>query len=463
MIKTADCVRPQPRTLTLHSRIGRSMTIYQVQPTRGIFIDRHDAGQRLGMALTKFAPEHPLVLGLPRGGMPVAHEVASVIGADLDVLVVRKIGAPGNPEFAIGAIGEDGSLVRSDADIRSMGIRDEEVAQIARREREEIVRRVRRYRRGLAMASVTDRLVILVDDGLATGSTAAAGVEVLRHLGARRIVIAVPTGSAQAVARLRDLADEVVCLSTPAEFSSVGEHYLDFGQTSDEEVVRLLRQAHAPYDAEVKIPIEPPIVLPGHCTIPRGATGVVIFAHGSGSSRHSPRNQAVARYLNDHGLGTLLLDLLTEGESEDRRKTFDIELLATRLQRARAWLAQQPRGQRLATGYFGASTGAAAALVAAAREPEVIDAVVSRGGRPDLAGLALSSVRAPTLLIVGSHDIEVLELNRLAQSRMRCKTELSIIPGATHLFEEPGTLHKAAERASSWFTAHLRPEASPDR
>lgn len=434
------------------------MTTHQVQPTTGIYVDRRDAGQRLGMALTRLAPEHPLVLGLPRGGVPVAHEVAAALGADMDVLVVRKIGAPGNPEFAIGAIGEDGSLVRSESDIRSLGIRDDEVAAIAEREQAEIARRVQRYRHGLPMESVVDRLVVLVDDGLATGSTAAAGVMVLRHLGARRILVAVPTGSAQAVARLREVADEVVCLSTPAQFSSVGEHYLDFGQTSDEEVMLLLRQAHVPYDAEVRIPIEPPIVLPGHCTIPRGATGIVVFAHGSGSSRHSPRNQAVSRYLNDHGLGTLLFDLLTEGESADRRNVFDIELLATRLQRARAWLAAQPRSQRLATGYFGASTGAAAALVAAAREPTAIDAVVSRGGRPDLAGSTLGSVQAPTLLIVGGHDVEVLELNRLAQSRMRCATDLSIVPGATHLFEEPGTLHKAAELARSWFATYLRPE-----
>ena len=224
-----------------------------------------------------------------------------------------------------------------------------------------------------------------------------------------------------------------------------------------EEVIRLLNQAHAPYDQQVRIAIEPPIVLPGHCTIPRGAIGIVVFAHGSGSSRHSPRNQAVARYLNDHGLGTLLLDLLTEGESADRRKVFDIELLATRLSKARGWLAAQPRSHRLAVGYFGASTGAAAALVAAAKEPASIAAVVSRGGRPDLAGSALASVRSPTLLIVGGQDVEVLELNRLAQSRLRCTNELSIVPGATHLFEEPGTLKEAAEQACAWFTAYLSP------
>jgi putative phosphoribosyl transferase len=431
------------------------MTTPQVQARTGIYADRRDAGQRLGMALARLAGEHPLVLGLPRGGLPVAHEVALALGADLDLLVVRKLGAPGNPEFAIGAVGEDGSVVTSDADIKALGLSQAQLAAIVSRERAEVDRRVRRYRDGHPMTSVRDRVVILVDDGLATGSTAAAGVLVLRHLGARRIIVAVPTGSAEAVTRIRRLADEVVCLSTPEGFGSVGEHYLDFSQTSDGDVVTVLRQAHTAYDASVRIPIEPPIVLPGHCTIPRGAVGVVVFAHGSGSSRHSPRNQAVARYLNEHGLGTLLLDLLTEGESADRRKVFDIELLAQRLLRARAWLGAQPRSQHLAVGYFGASTGAAAALVAAAREPASVRAVVSRGGRPDLAGPALGQVTAPTLLIVGSHDPEVLELNRLAQTRLHCPNELAIVPGATHLFEEPGTLLDAADQARGWFSANF--------
>lgn len=433
------------------------MAIPQVQARTGIYVDRRDAGQRLGMALARLAGEHPLVLGLPRGGLPVAHEVALALGADLDVLVVRKLGAPGNPEFAVGAIGEDGSVVRSETDLRALGIDDAQFAAICSRERNEIDRRVQRYRGGQPMASVADRVVILVDDGMATGSTAAAAVQVLRHMAARRIVVAVPTGAAQAVARLRAMADEVVCLSAPADFGSVGEHYLDFGQTTDEQVIALVHQAHAPFDAPVRIPIEPPIVLPGHCTIPRGAAGIVVFAHGSGSSRHSPRNQAVARYLNEHGLGTLLLDLLTQGESADRRKVFDIELLADRLGRARAWLGTQPRSAHLAAGYFGASTGAAAALVAAALEPGSVGAVVSRGGRPDLAGQALRQVLAPTLLIVGGHDPEILELNRLAQSRLRCPNELVIVPGATHLFEEPGTLREAADLACGWFADHLRP------
>ena len=193
----------------------------------------------------------------------------------------------------------------------------------------------------------------------------------------------------------------------------------------------------------------------GHLTVPVGAIGVVVFAHGSGSSRHSARNRSVARGLNRSGLGTLLFDLLTEREATERMNVFDVDLLAARLRIATAWLADQPSCAQLPVGYFGASTGAAAALWAAA-EPDVrIGAVVSRGGRPDLAWHRLDAVRAPTLLIVGGDDQTVLELNREAARRLRCRHHLEIIPGATHLFEESGAIERVAGLAASWFVEHL--------
>jgi len=194
------------------------------------------------------------------------------------------------------------------------------------------------------------------------------------------------------------------------------------------------------------------VALPGDLTIPGQAIAVVVFAHGSGSSRRSPRNVRVADRLHREGLGTLLFDLLTDAEAEDRRKVFDIELLARRLGAAVGWVRSGLDG--LPVGLFGASTGAAAALVVAAGTPN-ITAIVSRGGRPDLAGEALERVTAPTLLIVGGRDRQVLELNRAAQARMRCETRLEIVPGATHLFEEPGGLDRVAELAAAWFTDHV--------
>jgi putative phosphoribosyl transferase len=201
--------------------------------------------------------------------------------------------------------------------------------------------------------------------------------------------------------------------------------------------------------------------LAGILKIPTRAMGVVAFAHGSGSGRLSPRNQFVARVLHEAGLATLLLDLLEEEEAEDRHKVFDIALLAERLQSAADWLSQEPATRALRLGYFGASTGAGAALVAAARHPAAVGAVVSRGGRPDLAQESLPLVQAPTLLIVGGDDDVVIELNERALQRLRCTKELIIVPGATHLFEEPGTLEEVARLAKEWFRRHLAPADVP--
>ena len=202
----------------------------------------------------------------------------------------------------------------------------------------------------------------------------------------------------------------------------------------------------------------PPLGLAGTLQYPNGpALGLVLFAHGSGSSRSrlSPRNKFVATALCESGLATLLFDLLTEDEAADRRNVFDIGLLADRLSLAAEWVAQEVGTRALPWGYFGASTGAAAALVAAARQPETCAAVVSRGGRPDLAGGALPRVRAPTLLIVGGDDLDVLTLNREAARRLRCEHRIAVVPGATHLFEEPGTLEAVVDLARGWFLDHF--------
>ncbi len=211
--------------------------------------------------------------------------------------------------------------------------------------------------------------------------------------------------------------------------------------------------------SEISVRI-PPLGLAGDLAMPERAAGVVVFAHGSGSSRHSSRNRYVAGVLQQAGFATLLLDLLTQAEEQvdlrTRHLRFDIGLLAGRLLEATDWLAADRRTAGLPVGYFGASTGGGAALVAAAERPGAIGAVVSRGGRPDLAGAALPRVQAPSLLIVGGKDRDVIELNEEAMARMHCEARLEIVPGATHLFEEPGTLEQVAQLAAEWFTAHLK-------
>jgi len=198
-----------------------------------------------------------------------------------------------------------------------------------------------------------------------------------------------------------------------------------------------------------------PLRLPGMLGLPPAARGIILFAHGSGSGRFSPRNNFVARAMREAGCATLLLDLLTEEEANDRRNVFDIPLLAERLLMATAWAKEELETAALPVCYFGASTGAAAALVAAASGAWPVAAIVSRGGRPDLAGAALAEVTAPTLLIVGGADPVVLDLNREALAELRCDKQLVVVPGATHLFEEPGTLEAVVDLASDWFASHL--------
>jgi len=199
------------------------------------------------------------------------------------------------------------------------------------------------------------------------------------------------------------------------------------------------------------------VEMEGMLDVPAAMNGVVLFAHGSGSSRHSPRNNFVARQLRERQLGTLLLDLLTPGEDRDPEARFDIRLLTERLAAARAWLGEEPATSNQRVGLFGASTGAAAALALAARDPDGIAAVVSRGGRPDMTGAdALAKVTAPTLFIVGGNDEGVLELNQQAYAYLRCEKDFAIVPGATHLFEESGALENVALLATDWFVRHCR-------
>jgi putative phosphoribosyl transferase len=433
------------------------------------FHDRDEAGRSLGTRLLPFRASSPVILGIPRGGLPVAAEVARALNAPLDVLVVRKLGVPWHPELGFGAIGEGGASV-IDADVISMaGLGPSDTRRVIREETAELERRIRLYRGDRAPVPVKGRTVILVDDGIATGGTVRAAIDVVRRRGADRIVVAVPVAPPRTVETLRHVADEVVVLRSEEQFLAVGQFYDDFPQVADEEVARILAgsepvvtpgSAADPVDRTVEIDLGP-VRLAGDLVIPAGATGIVVFAHGSGSSRHSPRNRAVALALNDGGLGTLLLDLLTVEEELDRANVFDIELLANRLVGTTTWLHRQPEAHDLGVGFFGASTGAAAALVASAELGREIRAVVSRGGRPDLAAPRLADVTSPTLLIAGGNDRTVLQLNREARRTLRCPSELDIVEGATHLFEEPGALERVAELALGWFTRYLVSDNRP--
>jgi putative phosphoribosyl transferase len=441
-----------------------------------MFRDRAEAGRRLAAALDHLRGEPVVVLGLPRGGVPVAFEVARALDAPLDVIIVRKLGVPFQPELGMGAIGEGGVRIVNDEIVRMAGVSERMLAEVEARERTELERRARRYRGQRPPVPVAGRTAVVVDDGIATGSTARAACQVVRARGASRVVLAVPVAPIGWADRIGSDADECVSVETPGTFFGIGQFYADFRQTSDEEVADYLARAangatvpatqgsaaseDPPVrDEDVEVAAGP-LRLAGHLTVPEEPLGIVVFAHGSGSSRHSPRNRYVATVLNDARLGTLLLDLLTTEEELSRTNVFDIELLGGRLLEVSRWLRQQPGSSGLPVGYFGASTGAGAALWAAAEPGADVAAVVSRGGRPDLAGSRLGRVTAPTLLIVGGHDEVVLELNKEALAQLRCESRLSVVPGATHLFEEPGALQAVAALARDWFTGHFAPSTA---
>ncbi|MGE5718702.1 MAG: phosphoribosyltransferase family protein, partial [Nocardioidaceae bacterium] len=307
-----------------------------------MFSNRVDAGRQLARSLQHLRGPDTVVLGLPRGGVPVAYEVASALDAPLDVIVVRKLGVPFQPELAMGAVGEEGVLVLNPEVVRLAHVGEAEMASVERRELAVVEDRAARFRAGRPRLPLDGKTALIVDDGVATGATARAACRVARELGAARVVLAVPVGPIHVEERFRDDADEVVCPSQPAEFYAVGQFYADFSQTTDDEVTGLLERRATTmggparvmdgeaFDEDVRIPLGA-LELEGRLAVPAGAQGVVLFAHGSGSSRHSPRNRYVASVLQQAGIGTLLFDLLTAAEEHDRRLVFDVDLLATRL------------------------------------------------------------------------------------------------------------------------------------
>lgn len=427
------------------------------------FSDRPEAGRRLGELLDHLRGRDVVVLGLPRGGVPVAAEVAAALDAPLDVCLVRKLGVPYQPELGMGAIGEDGVRVINQEVLRGTGVSDADLARVEEHELRVLRDRAARYRGAAPAVRVTGRTAVVVDDGVATGATARAACRIARARGAARVVLAVPVAPRDFARRLAGDADELVCLHSPRDFAAVGQFYADFTQVADAEVTDCLRRAARRHPTgagatgrDVTVTAGA-VRLGGRLTVPEGAVGVVVFAHGSGSSRHSPRNLFVAEGLHRAGLATLLFDLLTDAEEADRDNVFDIALLAGRLLDATRRLRGEPGVEGLAVGWFGASTGAAAALWAAADPGARPAAVVSRGGRPDLAGPRLAAVTAPTLLVVGGADPLVLDLNRRAQAALRCENRLAVVPGAGHLFQEPGTLEQVTELARDWFTDHMAP------
>lgn len=417
-----------------------------------IYANREEAAHLLAHALSPYRDKNPLILAIPRGAVRMGRTMASALGGELDVALVRKLRAPYQPELALGSVDETGYVYLAEharmMDLSPSYLEAEKNEQLAT-----LRKRRQHYTSVRPAISPKGRIVIIVDDGIATGSTMIAAIHAVRAQAPAKLVVATAVAPSTTIARIAPLVDDVVCLRTPSEFDAVGEFFRDFSQVTDEEVVALLMAQSPSDDPKVMIPADGH-ELPGSLTLPPNATGIVLFAHGSGSSRMSPRNRYVAGILNQASIGTLLFDLLTPEEDADYAKRFNIPLLTQRLVTSTQWLANG-LGKQFNLGYLGASTGAACALMAAAELGPKIKCVVSRGGRPDLSMKVLDRVQSPTLLLVGEKDHQVIEFNQRACERLGCEKKLSIVPGATHLFEEPGTLEDVAFQAAEWCRHYL--------
>lgn len=438
-----------------------------------LFHDRHAGGMALAQALSQHVRRPgSVVLGMARGGVAVAAPVARALDASLDTFVGRKLGVPGLEEVAFGAIaeGDEGPVLEGVHDY--IGLPRRVVTTIVAREREEMARRIRRYRDGHPLPSLAGRTVIVVDDGLASGATLTAAGRALRRHRAARLIAAVPVASTDGLQAARATFDEVVAVATPAPFGTVSDWYHDYDPVSDAEVRALLGRAPAPEHPEnaaapagnerdVAIPSSEPgftLVMPGELGMPpdaRSPHGLVILAHGGGSSRGSYRNRYLAARLRLAGWATLRVDLLGERERDadtDGEMRFDIARITRRLLVATRWCLDHDVAGADHIVLFGASTGAAAAIGVAAALPSHVHGVIARGGRVDLAADHLAHVQAPSLLVVGSADGDTLRLNRESARRLGGAVTLRIVRGAGHTFEEAGALGRVGEHVSAWLT-----------
>ncbi|WP_444960455.1 phosphoribosyltransferase family protein [Nocardiopsis sp. M1B1] len=437
------------------------------------FADRSEAGRRLAERVRPFAVDEPLVLALPRGGVPVGAELALRLGADFDVLMVRKIGLPGHPEMGVGAVSEDGRVLYDDRALARLHVPRQALSDTVAAERDELDRRRRVYRGERPPPRIAGRDCVVVDDGVATGGTARAALRMVRQAGPARLVLAVPVASPEAVALLREEADALVVLSAPDNFRAVGEWYRDFGQLSDDHVTAILAEnAHtrprSGRTRHVRVPVGG-VHLDGDLTVPAETRGAVVMAAGEG--RADERWRSVASVLGQAGYATLLMDLLTERERSsgssdnapdnglvngpDAASGVGADELGERLGAAAAWLRRTAGTADEPLGLLASGDAAASALVAAARHPRDVAAVVAHGGRIDVAEASLPDVRASVLVLLEGDDSFLRELGEWTRARIGGSTDLRVVSGAERLLRDSREWRRVAAEALDWFDRHL--------
>jgi putative phosphoribosyl transferase len=412
------------------------------------FHDRNDAGNQLAEVLRGRRLERPIVLGIPRGGVPVAARVAEALDAELGVVVARKLRAPGQPELAIGAVTADGVTWLNEELVAATGASPAHLERESAAQKAEAAQRQARFA-GTRARHLKGRTVVIVDDGVATGATALAAARSVRAAGAARTVVAVPVGPPETVAELGREADEVICLREEPDFYAVGQFYADFHAVQDSDVDAILRAFRAVETREARVRRDG-IELAVRLRLPRGRPPVVIFVHGLGSSKDSPRNVTIGEQLVDEDIATVLFDLSGHGDSTPNPRA-DIDDFVADLAAVEAWVCAQPGVDSSRLALAGSSLGAVVALQAALTRSTRAAAVVLRAPPADPAMFA--GLRIPALLLVGSHDGLLREAE--AAARVSGQVELKVVRGASHLFEEPGTLEEAASITVSWLSNRL--------
>jgi putative phosphoribosyl transferase len=487
ILSPACCVRRfRAARVRLHMEIGM---MHMIQ-------NRSSAARDLARALLKYRKQpNVVVLAVACGGVPVAAGIARELHAPLDLMLVHKLGTPAHGEVAMGAVASGGVRLVNRQIVRALEVSPQELECMAARVGTELEQCLAGFRGTRGLPALEDRCVILVDDGVSTGSTMQAAIAALRARAPARIVAAVPVGPVEAISQLRREADEVVCLATPTPFGSIGRWYEEFPEVSAEEVRRLLaerwdeeeRRASAGCVRPRQVYPEPIAQTPtarvrsassvrlhsgtglleGTLVVPDPVQGLIVVVKGSAADPFNSRACAFAELLEEHGYATLQFNFL--GTDEERADPVrdevrsDVAQIAERLGRVLDWVAHEPHVQELPVGIFATSVGVAAALRLTAERPAAAAAIVSLSGRPELAGAFITKVTAPVLYLLGGHDERALALNVEAAVRMRTPHRVEVVPGAGALFDEPGKLAQAATHAAAWFERHLVQSAAENR
>lgn len=433
----------------------------------GLFRNRIDAGRRLAEALRGYQRSDAVVLGIPRGGVPVAAEVARILGLPLDVVVARKLGAPGQPELAIGAVTANGGLYLNQDLIRDLRVDQAYLDHEVERKCAEARDREGRFRGGRPGPALAGRIVIVVDDGLATGATIRAAVQSVRHAGPEKLIVAVPVGAPESCASLRGDVDELVCLWAPDYFMAVGQFYDDFSPTEDDEVERILRAAssHTPATdtpREITFRNSSGRRLAGTLLLPRSVERppVVVFAHGFNSSRRSSRNLMIAERLVASGLAAFLIDFTGHGDSDGEIREATVKQMADDLRSAIDHISAESAVDAGRIGLSGSSSGGIVSVLEAARDERVRVLVLRSVPAGDLFEPA-ARIRATTLVIAGEADIPIVEEDRALAEVIDGPHHFEVIPHAGHLFDGPGEMERVSDLSVNWFVSHLRASTRP--